>query len=650
MQQARSMTTGLDDRFFLGCNYWASHAGTRMWADWRPDVVDADLRQMAEAGLRVLRVFPLWPDFQPIQALTGYHGHPVEIRRGDAPLGADEAGQAGVSTVMLDRFEALADMAGRHGLKLVVGLVTGWMSGRLFVPPALEGRNVLTDAVAIRWQIRFVRVFVRRFKGHPAVAAWDLGNECNCMAPVASADEAWAWSSHLSAAIRAADPSRPVVSGMHGLKPDSAASWRIQDQAELMDVLTTHPYPVFTPHCDQDPVNTIRTGLHATAESRLYEDIGGKPCFAEELGTLGPVICSEAVAADFVRSTLFSLWANGCHGMLWWCAYDQGHLTHPPYEWCSAERELGLFRSDRRLKPMVGEMTRFAALLDGLPIRALPPRVVDGVCLLTERQDSWGAAYSSFVLAKQAGLDLEFQFADQPLREAPFYLLPSLSGMSFSRQLWQDLLGRVEEGATLYVSHDNGVMAGFKEATGLEIVTRERRAGPAVIAMDGLPGAPVFSVASPIRLTMKSVRAEVLGREPDGNPAFTSVRHGKGHLFFLSVPIEKALAEQPGAFHREGAPFYAALYQAMARTVPSGRAVSCSSPVTGITEHPLAEGKRVVVMVNYGSKPVSVPISMADGWRVVETWHGTKPVNGVASIGGNDAVVMVVSGPSSRES
>jgi len=24
--------------FVVGANYWASHAGTAMWRDWRPDV------------------------------------------------------------------------------------------------------------------------------------------------------------------------------------------------------------------------------------------------------------------------------------------------------------------------------------------------------------------------------------------------------------------------------------------------------------------------------------------------------------------------------------------------------------------------------------------------------------------------------------
>ena len=52
--------------FTLGCNYWASHAGTNMWKDWRPDVVEAVLKQISNAGIQIIRVFPIWPDFQPI--------------------------------------------------------------------------------------------------------------------------------------------------------------------------------------------------------------------------------------------------------------------------------------------------------------------------------------------------------------------------------------------------------------------------------------------------------------------------------------------------------------------------------------------------------------------------------------------------------
>ncbi len=183
-------------RFFVGCNYWASHAGAAMWSNWNEETVRRDLEQLAAAGLQVLRVFPLWSDFQPIAQLFGGGGQKVEVRHGEDPLPHDEAGRAGLSRVALERFATFADLADRAGLRLIVGLVTGWMSGRLFVPPALEGLNVLTDPAAIRWEVRLVRAFVRRFRAHPAILAWDLGNECNCMAPVRNADEAWTWTSH----------------------------------------------------------------------------------------------------------------------------------------------------------------------------------------------------------------------------------------------------------------------------------------------------------------------------------------------------------------------------------------------------------------------------------------------------------------------
>ena len=71
---------------------------------------------------------------------------------------------------------------------------------------------------------------------------------------------------------------------MHGLSPSDNDQWRIIDQAAVTDLLTTHPYSLFTPYAGQDAVNSIRTILHSAAESRMYADIGGKPCLTEETG------------------------------------------------------------------------------------------------------------------------------------------------------------------------------------------------------------------------------------------------------------------------------------------------------------------------------------------------------------------------------
>ena len=52
--------------FMLGCNYWASNAGTEMWRDFDTDAIESDFKRYAEYGLKYLRVFPNWRDFQPI--------------------------------------------------------------------------------------------------------------------------------------------------------------------------------------------------------------------------------------------------------------------------------------------------------------------------------------------------------------------------------------------------------------------------------------------------------------------------------------------------------------------------------------------------------------------------------------------------------
>ena len=59
--------------FRTGCNYWASHAGTDMWHDWRPEVVEDDFRKLASLKLKVVRLFPLWPDFQPLKQIGRAH-------------------------------------------------------------------------------------------------------------------------------------------------------------------------------------------------------------------------------------------------------------------------------------------------------------------------------------------------------------------------------------------------------------------------------------------------------------------------------------------------------------------------------------------------------------------------------------------------
>jgi hypothetical protein len=630
--------------FVVGCNYWASHAGTNTWSDWRGDVVRRDLQALASAGLQVLRVFPLWPDFQPIHFAYRNGSRVFETHHGDRPVADDEAGRAGVSLEAMQHFAELVAIAEECGLRLVVGLVTGWMSGRLFMPPALEGRNPITDPLAILWQVRFVQYFVRRFLDCPAILAWDLGNECNVMGK-ATREEAWLWTSSIVSAIRAVDKDRPIVSGMHSLSPQPNEPWSIFDQGELTDALTTHPYPIFTPHADCDPINTIRSCLHATAETRLYADLSGKPALAEEIGTLGPMIASDAIAADYIRTVLWSLWAHDCHGLFWWCGFDQAHLGHAPYDWDVWERELGLLRIDHSAKPVLHELTRFRRFLDSFPHTPLPSRTTQAVCILSAGQDAWAAGYASFILAKQAGFDIRFQHSSQALAPAPLYLLPSIRGGSWMpRRRWLELLERVRAGATLYMSCDEGMIGGFEEVTGLEVQTRQRRSGPAKMTLSGLPGAPVLACSPSFRLNVKPTRAEALGVDDEGNPCFSCASLGRGKVYFLACGLETDLAKRSGAFVDASQPWWQ-VYRHVAKDVLGCRAVGKTSPRTGLTEHPLDGNRRIIVAINYSPEPVEECFALAPEWRVGEFLVGraaAEDASGLRSrIEANDAVVFV---------
>ena len=99
-------------------------------------------------------------------------------------------------------------IAEKHHIKLIVAIMTAHMTGRHYMPPALENLDMMTDPFALKWEMKFYDCFVRTFKDHPAIAAWETGNEMNYTAPVKNADHAWVWTKMMHDIIRLADPER----------------------------------------------------------------------------------------------------------------------------------------------------------------------------------------------------------------------------------------------------------------------------------------------------------------------------------------------------------------------------------------------------------------------------------------------------------
>lgn len=628
------------DRFYTGCNYWASHAGMYMWRDWRPQVVERDIAELAAHGVNVIRVFPLWPDFQPLTRLIGGGGADKGVSMNGRPL----ANEAGVEPEMMRRFRFLCDVAKKHEVKLVVGLITGWMSGRLFVPPALESKNVIVDPEALMWEVKFVRHFVREMKDHPTIVGWDLGNECNCMAwRDVTCYSSWLWMNSISLAIRAEDQSRPVVSGMHSCKNVLDAAWNLSIQGELMDELTTHPYPLFTPNCAKDPFDSMRSECHPSAESLYYAGLSGKHCFVEEAGDLGRCTASPERSAANVRCAMYTAWANGLGGYMWWCAFDQQHLDFPPYTWNAVERELGLFTKDYEAKPVLREMGAFRKFVDGLPktLRVLPPRQVDAVVVVSDREQAWASAFGAFLLARQAGFDVSFASAAKlPLPEAKLYVLPSGNGCDpYSLETWSAVIEKAEKGATVFVSKGcNTRYSGLLNATGNEIDRFCQRSVETPFELREFPGQTISAWDS-TDTTILPKGSVVLGASKTGRVMMTAFDKGKGKVLFCNFAIESDSVNRTDCFcGKKVNPRYL-VYKTAARIAGIERRVTKGMPCVGLTEHRLPTGATVIVAVNYDDCEVRCPIAVEG--TVGKVYQGRVTAKEIA-FGPNDVAVFEV--------
>lgn len=593
--------------FWIGVNYWASHAGTDMWRRWDEDSVAQDLAALRDTGATVLRVFPNWRDFQPV---TACYGANHQLREYRMPDDAPPARPDYLDPVMLQRFARLCELAAQNGLRLIVGLLTGWMSGRLFVPPALAGKNLYTDPEALWLQQLFVQGFVTELVGQPAILAWDLGNECNCMDRAETRAAACHWTATVVQAIRAADASRLVISGMHSLTPEGV--WTLADQGYWTDLLTTHPYPHWVEHADRAPVDHLRTLLHATAQTAYYAGLGHRPCLVEEIGTMGPMLADEEVAANFLRVNLWSNWAHGSPGVLWWCAFDQDHLIAPPYDWNMCERELGLLRSDRTPKPVARELQSFARAQRALGLR-LPPPCTDAVCLISREQEAAGVAYMSFVLAKQAGLTLRFAYVeDETWPDSPLYLLPSVTGEVMSRRRYLRLWQKVEQGAVLYLSMDGGFLTRFEALTGFRVRRAASRPVQGNFVLDG----EALPYAAGTDLELEPAEAEVLLADTESRPLLGRHPCGQGTVFTLNFPLEKMLLPQSQGTDR---PYYR-LYERFSRAAAAAPPwLTRSDPNVGLTLH-RGTWQTWAVLINYTGTPRNPGLCLASGVTAVSLY------------------------------
>ena len=619
----------------LGCNYWASNAGIYMWRHFDLDAIEKDFKLLSENGLTILRIFPLWNDFQPIKQMSAVFNTFREIRmKDDQPLEGSPLAEAGIDEVMMKRFQQVLDLAEKYNFKVIVALLTGWMSGRMFVPEALNHCNLLTDPLAISWEVRFIKAFIRHFKYHKAIKVWEPGNECNCLSAVENPESAYCWLATITDAIRSADNTREVWGGMHGLSSSFRGNWQLVHQKELCDAVTTHPYPCdFTPHAELDRVDSIRNAFHGVSESNLYRDCSTKDCSIEEAGNLGNMFSAPEVAANYINNMLWNALAHNIKSLLWWCSCDFTHLNYPPYDWNAMERELGLLGKDRKISEQLKAFKKFNDTVNTLDLTGLPDFRRNAVVLLTDEIDHWGVAWASWLLAKQSGFDVTSQSAEMPLKDADFYILPAVtSTAAIPRRHYYQLVEKVRAGATLLATFSGGALEPFEDIFGVKVLRRYTGSKPQTVNFDG----ENFTVNQMIRLELQATTAEVIARNSNNLPFMTCNQCGKGKAIFMAASPEAFMAKTPGVFADEAEKWYK-FYKFAADEAAVERAAYSNDPQITMTEHVYSENKVIAIAVNNTPAERNFTPQTAAGYKV-EYLYGKA-----GSIPANSGVILLLS-------
>ncbi|MEU0689730.1 glycoside hydrolase 5 family protein [Streptomyces uncialis] len=328
----------------FGVNYTPSQGWFHHWLDFEIDAVRADLDSIAALGLDHIRVFPIWPYFQPNRSL--------------------------IRPRAVEQLVQLADAAAERGLDVNVDGLQGHLSSFDFVPSwtrTWHRRNLFTDPDVVSGQADYLRTLAAALADRPNFIGMTLGNEINQFAAgphpdpdPATTDEAGRWLRRLLAACEEGAPGRTH------LHAEYDATWYQDDQpftpaqaARLGAVTAVHSW-VFNGTAQRHGRTGTATEQHAAylvELSKAWADDPHRPVWLQEVGAPAPLIPAEHAAA-FTRATVdAALDCEDLWGITWWCSHD---VSRSLADFPELEYGLGLLTEDRRVKPAGEEVARIA--------------------------------------------------------------------------------------------------------------------------------------------------------------------------------------------------------------------------------------------------------------------------------------------------
>ena len=487
--------------------------------------------------------------------------------------------------------------------------------------PYRQGRHPHSDPDMLRIETDHVAELARRYGKETAILGWDLTDEPPFWIAGDNTTDAMAinWTRLLSWSIRQHDSLHPIVVGT-SMEDVGRGPFRPDNIREQVDFLSVHPYSIYSPKLFPDAMLSER-GTYGSAFETALSGGAGRPVMVQEIGASSAQYDPDYIAR-FLRASLYSGLGAGANGFLIWCytdaAPEQFHKV--PYLRSPHETQFGLTTWERQERPSAKMFEDFEKVVAKLDLTGIEPASADAAVIVPyewskphgdfshfglsgpevvpyistdeganvagqpqptfSEENAWitGSWLSAFVLARRAGMKVDFPREYSDWQGYPLVLMPSplTSTDNFlvhvHSDFWEKAKQYVAKGGVLYASvAADAAIPEMESLFGARLVdanpTKEEIILKVIAPFGGLKVGDTFHY-SPHGESPRSWGAilavkggTIIAVDQDNRPALVANSVGSGKTLLSAYPLENFLAstsavfDQPENTHR----IYAAL-------------------------------------------------------------------------------------------
>ncbi len=250
-----------------GANYYPSvHGWEKMWTEWNPDMIDAELARASQLGINSIRTFVHYP----------------------------ESGGANVTPDALAKIEAFLYYAAKYGLKVQ------WA----FFPLDRDYSPALRSNMK-----RHLQTILERFRDDERIMGWGVTNELDLygfQATAAQETEAYEWHAEMAAYMKGVDARHLIISASS--RPETVKRMDLTS----VDVLDLHTGG--TESCER--------GMIMHARQWMQQKVSVRPILFNEFGMDYTTNPTPAAVSAFYTRVLTDLFQTDVAGGMVWALND----------------------------------------------------------------------------------------------------------------------------------------------------------------------------------------------------------------------------------------------------------------------------------------------------------------------------------------